>query len=115
MERDFGALRQAVAGRPWRLLATRYPKAANPEWRAETERVTESASRGGRIILRYQDREVKVPFTPEKHDWVLGIILDIRAAKGGGPVGRSHQIPQKCGGCSVGPSCGDLLLILRPS
>jgi hypothetical protein len=47
-------------------------------------------------ILRYQDREVRVPFTQQKRDWVLGIILAVRAAKGGRPVGRSHQLPQKC-------------------
>ena len=60
-------------------------------------------------ILRYQDREVRVPFTQEKRDWVLGILFAIREAKGGAPVGRSHQIPKKCRGCSVRSSCGDSL------
>lgn len=60
-------------------------------------------------ILRYRDREVRVPFTQKKREWVLGIILSIRAAKGGVPVERSHRIPQKCRGCSVRPSCGDSL------
>ena len=45
-------------------------------------------------VLRYQDRDVRVPFTQEKRDWILGIILAIRAAKGGDAVRRSHQIPQ---------------------
>ena len=60
-------------------------------------------------ILRYQNREVHVPFTPKERDWVRGIVLAIRSAKGGVPVGRNHQIPQKCRGCSVRFSCGDSL------
>jgi len=60
-------------------------------------------------VLRYQDRDVRVPFTQEKRDWILGIILAIRAAKGGDAVRRSHQIPQKCRGYSVRPSCDDSL------
>ena len=60
-------------------------------------------------VLRYRDREVRVPFTQEKREWVLGIILAIKAAKSGTSVARSHRISQKCRGCSVRPSCGDSL------
>jgi CRISPR-associated exonuclease Cas4 len=60
-------------------------------------------------VLRYQDREIRVPFTREQREWVCGIVLAVRAAKGGAPVRRSHQISQKCRGCSVRSSCRDSL------
>ena len=58
-------------------------------------------------ILRYRDGEVRIPFTADKREWILGIILAMREAQGGRPVGRSHEQVNKCRGCVVRPSCGD--------
>ena len=60
-------------------------------------------------ILRYRDSEVRVPFTEEKREWVLGISGMMREAQGGRAVGRSHEQVKRCRSCSVRSSCGEAL------
>lgn len=59
-------------------------------------------------ILLYRDgKEVRIAFTAERREWILGIIAAMREAQGGGPVGRSNEFANKCRGCVVRAVCGE--------
>jgi hypothetical protein len=54
-------------------------------------------------VLRYSDREVSLDFTPERRQWVTGILADIYAARSNGSLTRNHNSLARCRNCSV---CG---------
>ena len=52
-------------------------------------------------VLRYADREVKLELTPERRQWVTGILAEVCRAGSNGPAVRNHHSPARCRNCSV--------------
>lgn len=60
-------------------------------------------------ILTYQDAHFEIPYTEDLKDHVLRTILEMRLKEATGKVGRSHDTPGKCMGCSRRRACPERL------
>lgn len=61
-------------------------------------------------ILRYTDRSVEIPFTPELRRAVLDAAERIRSARTAIDMPRSHQEPLRCAQCGYRTACGNQAL-----
>jgi CRISPR-associated exonuclease Cas4 len=60
-------------------------------------------------VVRYRDGEVRVDYTPELREALLGLLGEMREARGSGEVHRSHDEPPRCAACSYRDACDEAL------
>ena len=61
-------------------------------------------------IIRYKDREFKVPFTTELENQLLDIMDTMRIDVNSSNVKRSHNHAGRCRACSYRSTCDEALL-----
>ena len=60
-------------------------------------------------IIRYRDREVRVPFTPELRGRLLALLEEMREADASAAVHRNHTQARRCARCGFNEVCGEAL------
>jgi CRISPR/Cas system-associated exonuclease Cas4 (RecB family) len=56
-------------------------------------------------VLRYSDLEVRIDVTPERRQWIAGILAEICGARSNGSLAHNHNSPARCRHCSLRGSC----------
>jgi len=59
--------------------------------------------------LRYQDRQIRIDFTPELEQRLLDLLTEMRRAERRGLPERSHQSPARCRACGYRALCDQRL------
>ena len=60
-------------------------------------------------VLRYTDREVRMPFGRQERDWIHEVIAKIAEATRHLEIAPMPDSPQRCRSCSIRSSCGQRL------
>lgn len=60
-------------------------------------------------ILKYRDRAIQIPFTPQLMDGVKTLLEEMRADAGAENLDRSHDERARCGSCGFRASCDQSL------
>lgn len=58
-------------------------------------------------ILRYADKSITIPYTPELRRAVLDAAERIRASRTAADVARSHEERERCARCGYRAACGE--------
>lgn len=61
-------------------------------------------------LIRYADATVQIDYTPALRQALLDLLAEMRQARRGDDVRRSHDDPARCRGCGVRHACGSQAL-----
>jgi CRISPR-associated exonuclease Cas4 len=60
-------------------------------------------------VLKYKDRTLRIPFTPQLLDGVKTLLEEMHAEAGSGKIRRSHEEKSRCTACGFRESCDQSL------
>jgi CRISPR/Cas system-associated exonuclease Cas4 (RecB family) len=73
-----------------------------------------SGVRPSHATLRYADRDVEVPYTPQLEDELRAVIQEMRdSLRTGVELHCSHTHPRRCAACSKAHACGEALIAVQ--
>jgi CRISPR-associated exonuclease Cas4 len=61
-------------------------------------------------LVRYEDRTIRVEYTPSLRASLLALLDEIRTAKRGAECHINHNQPTKCRSCGFRSHCGESLI-----